>query len=209
MMVLTTLIIVPARMRDAERPSLLPRWRDWASISVGWVERSETHPGVFVTRSFRDTESPVNAALHQPVAAEIEYLPSLWSVGARSPASIDLSFAHLVFSNAGLNELAGGSGQPYVDQGVLNAVEFSLPSLVEQREIGRKVNAAFASAALVLHEKMTAETLVYAREQAKAFHGELVAQDRNDEPAAKLLERIRTMGRATQNAKHQRAATWL
>lgn len=81
-------------------------------------------------------------------------------------------------------------------------VEFPLPPIEEQHEIVRRVEALFAHAD-ALEAKYRA-----AREQvdrltpavlAKAFRGELVPQDPNDEPAAELLERIRA-ARAAQPA---------
>jgi type I restriction enzyme S subunit len=51
------------------------------------------------------------------------------------PAEIDLEYANLVFRQARLNEQSGGSGQPFVNQEVLNAVEIPLPPLAEQRRI--------------------------------------------------------------------------
>lgn len=70
----------------------------------------------------------------------------------------------------------------------------SLPPLPEQLEIVRRVEAMFAHidaleaqhrAALQLCERLTPALL------QKAFRGELVPQDENDEPASLLLERIR------------------
>ncbi len=77
-----------------------------------------------------------------------------------------------------------------------------LPPISEQHEIVRRVEALFAHAD-ALEAKYRA-----AREQAdrltpavlaKAFRGELVPQDPNDEPAAEMLERIRA-ARAAQPA---------
>jgi type I restriction enzyme S subunit len=72
--------------------------------------------------------------------------------------------------------------------------EIYLPVIEEQTEIVRRVESLFAYAdrlearyttARAQVEKLTPATL------AKAFRGELVPQDPNDEPASKLLERIR------------------
>lgn len=75
----------------------------------------------------------------------------------------------------------------------VSAVPVELPSVQEQTEIVRRVEALFAyadrlearyAAARAQVEKLTPATL------AKAFRGELVAQDPNDEPASELLARI-------------------
>jgi type I restriction enzyme S subunit len=75
----------------------------------------------------------------------------------------------------------------------LAAFSFPLPELSEQAEIVRRVVALFAladriearcTAARAQAQRLTPLVL------AKAFRGELVPQDPNDEPASALLERI-------------------
>lgn len=77
----------------------------------------------------------------------------------------------------------------------LKKFEFKLPPLDEQTEIVRRVEAMLAyadrlearyTAARAHVEKLTPATL------AKAFRGELVPQDPNDEPASALLDRLLT-----------------
>ena len=85
--------------------------------------------------------------------------------------------------------------QSSINQEDVKAAMFNLPPLTEQQEIVRRVKSLFALAdqlearyakAKVHVEKLTQSTL------AKAFRGELVPQDPNDEPASALLERIRS-----------------
>ncbi len=85
-------------------------------------------------------------------------------------------------------------GQPNIKLESLNPYPLPLPPLSEQREIVRRVESLFAFAdqlevryrkAQEYVDKLTPSLL------AKAFRGELVPQDPNDEPAAILLERIR------------------
>jgi type I restriction enzyme, S subunit len=107
---------------------------------------------------------------------------------------IDLQFAVLLLRSKNLNELAGGSGQPYVSQTILNAIELALPSVKEQKEIVRRIEHAFSWIDLLASETTKARRLVDHLDQAvlaKAFRGELVPQDPSDEPASVLLERIR------------------
>jgi type I restriction enzyme S subunit len=82
-----------------------------------------------------------------------------------------------------------------------------LPPLREQQEIVRRVETLFAyadrlearcTAAHAQVERVTPALL------AKAFRGELVPQDPNDEPAAVLLERIRAARAAQPTAKRGR-----
>ena len=92
-----------------------------------------------------------------------------------------------------LEAFAPATAQKNINLAVLNNVEFELPPLVEQHEIVRRVETLFAfadrleeryTAAHAQVENMTPALL------AKAFCGELVPQDPNDEPASELLERI-------------------
>jgi type I restriction enzyme S subunit len=87
-----------------------------------------------------------------------------------------------------------GEGRPHLSFDNLRETLVCLPPLAEQQEIVRRVEALFALAdqldarfakAKAHVEKLTPSLL------AKAFRGELVPQDPNDEPAAALLERVR------------------
>lgn len=85
------------------------------------------------------------------------------------------------------------AGQNTINQTALFGLNIDLPPLEEQTEIVRRVEALFAmadrlearyTAARAQVEKLTPATL------AKAFRGDLVPQDPNDESASVLLERI-------------------
>ena len=82
-----------------------------------------------------------------------------------------------------------------INIGDVRALQIAIPSLEEQKEIVRRVGILFAFADRLearynaVHsqvEDLTSALL------AKAFRGELIPQDPNDEPASALLERIRT-----------------
>ncbi len=81
-----------------------------------------------------------------------------------------------------------------VAQGDLESISIPLPPLPEQQEIVRRVEDLFAFAdrieARLATAQKTVERLTPAT-LAKAFRGELVPQDLNDEPASTLLERLR------------------
>lgn len=85
------------------------------------------------------------------------------------------------------------AGQKGVSGADLKRITFDLPSRAEQAEIVRRVESLFAiadrleaysNAARAHFARLTPLTL------AKAFRGELVPQDPNDEPASELLVRI-------------------
>jgi type I restriction enzyme, S subunit len=87
-----------------------------------------------------------------------------------------------------------GVSQSNINARKLAAFTFGLPSVEEQQEIIRRVEALLAlnvtlgtksGRARVLVDRLTPSAL------AKAFHGELVPQDPADEPASALLKRIR------------------
>ncbi|NHM17221.1 restriction endonuclease subunit S [Tritonibacter mobilis] len=86
------------------------------------------------------------------------------------------------------------SGVNNINSAQIASIPVPLPPLEEQTEIVRRIETAFAridrmvaeaTKALALLERLEAQLL------AKAFRGELVPQDPNDEPASALLARIR------------------
>lgn len=92
-----------------------------------------------------------------------------------------------------------GVSQSNINAKKLASYEIQLCSTAEQAEIVRRVEALFALAdgiaaryakAKAQVDRLTPSLL------AKAFRGELVPQDPSDEPAEKLLERIRTQREA-------------
>jgi len=90
--------------------------------------------------------------------------------------------------------LTGTTGRAKLTQGVLNALPIAVPPQLEIEEIARRVETLFAYADRLEARYKTARTQVEKLTPAllaRAFRGELVPQDPNDEPAATLLARIR------------------
>lgn len=89
-------------------------------------------------------------------------------------------------------------------------MSFPLPPLEEQTEIVRRVEQLFAFADQLEAKVASAKSRIDHLTQsilAKAFRGELVPQDPNDEPASMLLERIQAQRAAAPKAKRGRKAS--
>ena len=112
---------------------------------------------------------------------------------------VEPDFLNLVLSSYDIRlqievEARSTSGVNNINSEEVRELSFQLPPLPEQREIVRRMDEMFALAdrlearvgkARGQVDKLTQSIL------AKAFRGELVPQDPNDEPAEKLLARIR------------------
>jgi len=96
---------------------------------------------------------------------------------------------------------------PKINQNALNKIPVPTPSITEQKEIVRRVESLFALADAVEKQYLAAKQRLDRLTQsllAKAFRGELVPQDPNDEPAAELLKRIQAERQAQAPAKRNR-----
>lgn len=88
-----------------------------------------------------------------------------------------------------------------------SALALPVPEVDEQTEIVRRVEQLFAFADLLEAKVASAKSRIDHLTQsilAKAFRGELVPQDPNDEPASVLLERIKAQRAAAPKAKRGR-----
>jgi type I restriction enzyme S subunit len=87
-----------------------------------------------------------------------------------------------------------GEGRPHLSFDHLRETVISLPPLDEQQEIVHRVSQLFTLADQIEARYLKAKTHVDRLTQsilAKAFRGELVSQDPNDEPAEMLLARLK------------------
>lgn len=92
---------------------------------------------------------------------------------------------------------------PKINQHTVMNAPALLPPLAEQTEIVRRVEQLFAFADQLEAKVATAQARIDRLTQsilAKAFRGELVPQDPNDEPASVLLERIQAQRAAAPKA---------
>lgn len=92
----------------------------------------------------------------------------------------------------------------------IKTLPIPFPSVTEQKEIVRRVESLFALADSVEKQYKAAKQRLDRVTQAvlaKAFRGELVPQDPDDEPAAELLKRIQAQRTQQQTGKKRHAAS--
>jgi type I restriction enzyme S subunit len=94
-----------------------------------------------------------------------------------------------------------------ISQNAFKDIPVALPPLSEQQEIVEQIETLFETIEQIEQQQQFTKTQLDRLNQsilAKAFRGELVEQDPNDEPAAVLLERIRAEREAQQPAQKKR-----
>ncbi|BAT57552.1 type-1 restriction enzyme EcoKI specificity protein [Variibacter gotjawalensis] len=106
-----------------------------------------------------------------------------------------------------LEAFAPATAQKNINLDTLAAMRAPIPSVAEQQEIVRQIELAFRWIDRIVSEATSARRLIDRLDQAmlaKAFRGELVPQDPNDEPASALLERIKAERGATRETMRKR-----
>ena len=129
-------------------------------------------------------------------------------IRVRCSASLDPEFLNLSLNSPQGRDYcwsvkSDGVSQSNINAKKLAAYPFELPPIEEQQEIVRRAQELFTLADQ-LEAKLAAARKIVDRLTpallAKAFRGELVPQDPNDEPASVLLERIRAARQAEADA---------
>ena len=103
--------------------------------------------------------------------------------------------------------VGSGNNQQALNKKAVQSLPFPLPPLAEQTEIVRRVEQLFVFADQLEAKVASAKSRIDHLTQsilAKAFRGELVPQDPNDEPASVLLDRIQAQRAAAPKAKAKR-----
>ena len=107
----------------------------------------------------------------------------------------------------GLNSTA--VTQPNINAEVIKSLPFPLASLAEQKEIVQRIKTLFKAITQVKQQYQCSEEQLDRLNQsilAKAFRGELVEQDPDDEPASVLLDQIRAEREKLQGNKKSGSA---
>ena len=135
-----------------------------------------------------------------PVQTELPEHYVCQSVALMRPVEIQHSDYLNLYLNAeshGKGEFARymyGEGRPHLSFDQLRMTKVLLPPIAEQAEIVRRVHDLFSFANNIdmqLQNVCKRVSRLTPSLLAKAFRGQLVSQDPNDEPASALLERIR------------------
>jgi type I restriction enzyme S subunit len=107
-----------------------------------------------------------------------------------------------------VREMNSNTGVPTLGKAIFEKLPIYLPSIDEQKEIVRRIESLFTLADTVEKQYLEAKKRLDRLTQsllAKAFRGELVPQDPNDEPAAELLKRIQAERNAQPPVKNKRS----
>jgi type I restriction enzyme S subunit len=140
-------------------------------------------------------------------------LPSAYLIRVRFNQTIRPRFAWMMFASPegqaylGVNSRA--VTQPNINASAIRSLPFPVLTLDQQQATVAAVDSAFARADRLEAEAARARALLDRLEAAilaRAFRGELVPQDPNDEPASALLARIRAQREAAPKAGRGRKA---
>ena len=108
---------------------------------------------------------------------------------------VPLEYLSYFLNSIDVSKWITGTAQPKLNQKRMNSIPIPLPPLEEQKRIVKKIEGLFSFADQIKKSVKEAKNRADKIDQSilsKAFRGELVPQDPNDEPALQLLEKIKT-----------------
>lgn len=185
-------------------------WEDLRHVSeetyAYWSRRCVPEPGdIIFTR-----EAPMGEAAIIPPSTKLclgqRTMLFRCVNGGTSAGYLLLALLDPVFK-ARSEEIAVGTGVKHFRVGDVSDLKIPVAPKEEQTEIVRRVEQLFAFADQLEARVVAAKSRIDHLTQsilAKAFRGELVPQDPNDEPASVLLERIKAQRAAAPKAKRGR-----
>jgi type I restriction enzyme S subunit len=166
------------------------------------LEKYRLHPGDILLNEGQSPQYLGRPAMYRGEMEEVCFTNSLIRFQARDairPGFALLVFRHYMHSGRYISEGTITTNIAHLSAGRFGEVEFPLLTLEEQQEIVRRAQQLF-SLADQLEARLTSARKIVERLTpallAKAFRGELVPQDPNDEPASELLNRIRAARQA-------------
>ena len=115
------------------------------------------------------------------------------AVVVETNSMMNVSLACFFLTQLNLNQYASSTAQPGLSVAKINEVPIPLPPLAEQQRIVAKIEEAFAEIDAIEKNKDLLKTHIKQTRQKildLAIHGKLVPQNKSDEPASVLLERI-------------------
>ena len=107
---------------------------------------------------------------------------------------VEFSFRHQLLRTGLENSAKSSVGHQRISLSDLRSFRLPIPPAEEQSVISEALSSALGSATSIAIDVSESESELTQLDQsilAKAFRGELVPQDPNDEPASALLDRIR------------------
>lgn len=129
----------------------------------------------------------------------------------RPLGEISVDYLNICWSFYDFTSLTSGTtGRRKLTQESLLSAEFPIAPLEEQREIVNRVSQLFSLLVMIENRFLKSETQLNNLPRNvlfKAFHGELVAQNPDDEPASVLLERIKAERDLTKIQSKQKKKT--